>query len=87
MVKLNLVFWMKLIIGGVTLLKVAQIFCDVVYNIKARKNLESFRLQIYAKTNSLYSKQQIRNALDTRLKISFVEILVVLAIGLVLVLI
>ena len=84
---MNLVFWMKLIIGGVTLLKVSQIFCDVVYNIKARKNLESFRLQIYAKTNSLYSKQQIRNALDTRLKISFVEILVVLAIGLVLVLI
>ena len=81
---MNLVFWMKLIISGVTLLKVAQIFCDVVYNIKARKNLESFRLQIYAKTNKLHSKQQIRNALDTRLKISFVEILVVLAIGLVL---
>ena len=84
---MNLVFWMKLIVGGVTLLKVAQIFCDVVYNIKARKNLESFRLQIYAKTNSLYSKQQIRNALDTRLKISFVEILAVLSVGLMLVLI
>ena len=84
---MNLVFWMKLIVGGITLLKVAQIFCDVVYNIKARKNLESFRLQIYAKTNKLHSKQQIRNALDTRLKISFVEILAVLAVGLMLVLI
>lgn len=82
---MNLVFWMKLIIGGVTLLKVAQIFCDVVYNIKARRNLESFRLQIYAKTNSLHSKQQIKNALDKRLKISFAEILVVLVIGLMLI--
>lgn len=84
---MNLVLGLKILIGGVTLLKVAQIFCDVVYNIKARKNLESFRLQIYAKINKLHSKQQIRNALDTRLKISFVEILVVLAIGIVLVLI
>ena len=84
---MNLVLGLKILIGGVTLLKVAQIFCDVVYNIKARKNLESFRLQIYAKINKLHSKQQIRNALDTRLKISFVEILVVLAIGLMLILI
>ena len=82
---MNLVFWMKLIIGGVTLLKVAQIFCDVVYNIKARRNLESFRLQIYAKTNSLHFKQQIKNALDKRLKISIAEILVVLVIGLMLI--
>ena len=84
---MNLVLGLKILIGGATLLKVAQIFCDVVYNIKARKNLESFRLQIYAKTNSLYSRQEIRNALDTRLKISFVEILAVLAIGLMLILI
>lgn len=84
---MNLILGLKMIIGGVALLKVAQIVCDIIYNTRALRNIEDFRLRIYAKTNKLYTKQHIRNTLKERTRINFVEILVVLAIALVLILI
>lgn len=84
---MNLILGLKMIIGGVALLKVAQIVCDIIYNTRALRNIEDFRLRIYAKTNTIYTKEHIRNTLKERTRINFVEILVVLAIALVLVLI